>query len=96
MYLWDHGQPSTGRVACLQHSPRDSFVTLFVGACLGCWAGRQAGQKTLRRRWRDKGNVGLRPRSPVESFVCVPTFWVLKWRVEGCPGEVMGKLRDKY
>lgn len=51
--------------------PRDSLVTLFVRACLGCWAGRQAGQKTLRRRWRDKGNVGLRPRRPVEGLMCV-------------------------
>lgn len=77
MCLWNHGQPGTGKVACLQHSPRDSFVTLFVEACLGCWAGRQAGQKTLRRRWRDKSNVGLRPRRPVESFVDVPALRVL-------------------
>ena len=42
--LWDHGQLSEGKVVCLQHSLRDSFVTLFVGAFR---AGRQAGQKTL-------------------------------------------------
>lgn len=30
--LWDHGQLSEGKVVCLQHSLRDSFVTLFVGA----------------------------------------------------------------
>lgn len=41
------GQPSEGKVVCLPHSLRDSFVTLFVGACPCCWAGRRAGQKTL-------------------------------------------------
>lgn len=45
--LCDLGQPSEGKVVCVQQSLRDSFVTLFVGACPCYWAGRQAGQKTL-------------------------------------------------
>lgn len=71
MCLWDDGRPSKGKVACLQHSPW--ILCDVVGACLGCWAGSRAG-----RRWRDKGNVGLRPRRPVESFECVPSFCVLQ------------------
>lgn len=59
--LWDHGQPSEGKVVCLQHSLRDSFVTLFVGAFRAVGPGGKLVRKQLwGGRWRDKGNVGLR------------------------------------